>query len=588
MHIETFVKKNVYFDSMVLMQLTSRILKQPGVSKAQVMMGTDENRRTIKNKELLTKDVLSATPNDLFIVVEATDEDSAKRAVIHTLDSLDNKQDQNNDLSISYKSLKGAITNSTEANLVSVSLPGKYAFTEAKHALESNLNVFLFSDNVPLNEEITLKQIAKEKRRIVMGPDCGTAIVGGAALGFANAVRRGTIGVVGASGTGIQEVTTLIHKMGSGISHAIGTGGRDVKEEVGGRTLIAGLEWLAADPATKVILIVSKPPAKSVRNRVLNIIQSVDKPVVVNLLGSSEKEYETDNTFITETMEDAATLAVMLDRGEHNRLYNEPDLITISTKERNLLSPEQKYYRGLFSGGTFANEAALIISKKLKAVYGNISMPNILPLDDPFISIGHSCVDMGDDIFTVGKPHPILAPELRRERMLSEAADPETGLLFLDIVIGFGCHPDPATDFANYIAESKEIAAKQGRHLPVIVYLAGVEDDPQKYSQQVNILEASGAIVAPTNAVAARLACAILTGEIIPSHEFSTVTFKKKSSMSSKELPFDLPNKANVINIGLKAFGESLESQSIPVTYVNFSPPASGDSELMQILDDLL
>jgi FdrA protein len=586
MHIETYVKKNVYFDSMVLMQLTSRILKQPGVSKAQVMMGTDENRRTIKNKELLTNDVLSATPNDLFIVVEATDEDSAKNAVTHALESLDNKQDQSKELSISYKSLKGAITNSPAANLVAISLPGKYAYAEAKHALESDLNVFLFSDNVPLDEEISLKQIAK--RCIVMGPDCGTAIIGGAALGFANAARRGTIGIVGASGTGIQEVTTLIHKMGSGISHAIGTGGRDVKEEVGGGTLIAGLEWLAADPGTKVILIVSKPPSESVRDHVLKIIRSVNKPVVVNLLGSSEKEYKAENTFIAETMEDAATLAVMLDRGEHNRLYSEEDLVSISIKERSLLTPEQKYYRGLFSGGTFANEAALIISKKLNAVYGNISMPNILPLDDPFLSIGHSCVDMGDDIFTVGKPHPILAPELRRERMLSEAADPETGLIFLDIVIGFGCHPDPATEFTNYIVEAKEIAAKQGRHLPVIVYLAGVEDDPQKYSQQVKILETSGAIVAPTNAVAARLACGILTGEIIPSHEFSDITFKRNSSVSTKELPFDLPNKANVINIGLKAFGESLESQSIPVTYVSFSPPASGDSELMQILDDLL
>lgn len=588
MHIQTLIKNNVYFDSMVLMQLTSRILKQPGVQKAHVMMGTEENRRTIRDKELITDEVLKATPNDLFIIVAADDENCAKIAINSALDNLENTHENTGDLKLSYKSLVGAIQNHPEANLVSVSLPGKYAFSEARNALEAGLHVFLFSDNVPIEEEITLKKLAYEKKQIVMGPDCGTAILGGAALGFANAVRRGSIGVVGASGTGIQEVTTLIHRMGAGISHAIGTGGRDVKDFVGGGTLIAGLEWLAADPSTKVILMVSKPPDASVRDRVLDIIQTVNKPVVINLLGSSETEYRTGKVYVAETMEEAAFMAVMVDSHQQKDLYKEADLLQLAIGEHNRLDKGQKYYRGLFSGGTFANEAALILAKDFYPVHGNVSMPNIQPLEDPFNSIGHSCVDMGDDVFTVGKPHPILAPELRRERMLAEAANPETGMIFLDIVLGFGCHPDPAFEFAEFIKEAKALATEQGRYLPILAYVAGVEEDPQVYSRQVEILKASGAVVAPTNAAAARMAYTILTGNILPAPIYSPLSMDGDFKNSDRELPFELPEKANVINLGLKAFGESLESQNIPVTYVDFSPPAGGNSELMNLLNDLL
>src|SRR5580704_9603583 len=97
----------------------------------------------------------------------------------------------------------------------------------------------IFSDNVPIAEEASLKHEARERGLMVMGPDCGTAIIGGVPLAFANAVPRGDIGIIGASGTGIQEVSTLIARAGRGVRHAIGTGGRDMHAEVGGLTTLA-------------------------------------------------------------------------------------------------------------------------------------------------------------------------------------------------------------------------------------------------------------------------------------------------------------------------------------------------------------
>lgn len=593
MVIETLIKPNVYFDSLVLMHLSSSLLKQPGVSKAVVMMGTDENRATVKDKELLTEAVLKATPNDLFIVIAAESESAARAAIARAVDYLENKRSEDGREALCYKTLDAAIQNTPGANLVSISLPGKYAGAEARRALEAGLHVFLFSDNVPLQEELNLKQLAMSKKRLLMGPDCGTAILGGAALGFANAVRKGPIGVVGASGTGIQEVTTLIHRLGAGISHAIGTGTRDVSPDVNGATLVAGLEWMACDPQTSVILIVSKPPSPSAKEKVLEIVRRVDKPVVVNLLGSGAKDYQTENTYLAETMEDAALISVWLARGGapeslRSTLYQEDELKRLAAAEHSRLKPSQVYYRGLFSGGTFANEAAMLLKNSLDEVYGNISLPGILPLADAFASFKHTCVDMGDDIFTVGKPHPILAPALRRERILAEAADPSTAVIYLDVVLGFGGHPDPATEFAEFISEAKALAAKDGRHLPVIAYVAGVDEDPQNFTAQVETLRQSGALVAPTNAAATRLALGILSGHYPEAGSLALHPFNRPASSLETEPPFDLPERANVINIGLSAFAESLEQQQVPVTHVDFHPPAGGNEAMAKLLADML
>jgi FdrA protein len=263
----------------------------------------------------------------------------------------------------------------------------------------------------------------------------------------------------------------------------------------------------------------------------------------------------------------------------------------VAQRQRSRLKPEQVYYRGLFCGGTYANESALILMEALEeTVHGNISLSGVQQLEDPWKSAGHTCVDMGEDVFTVGKPHPILAPSLRRDRLMEEASDPNTGVVFLDVILGYGTHADPAGELATYIEEAKAHASEQGRHLPVIVNVCGVDEDPQDRSRQVDALRESGAIVAPTNAAATRLAAAILTGEFAQSTAPSIDPESPAEPGASWASPFALPKKreVHIINDGLVAFAESYREQEIPVTEVDFRPPAGGDEELADLLSEML
>lgn len=595
MHIQSTVRSNSYYDSLVLMQLSAKLLKQPGVQHAAVMMGTEENKHSIGNEDLITDNVRTARPNDLVIVVAADDSDAASAAIDHALTYLDEGQTGVAATTMSYRTLDGAIRNTPGANLVSISLPGKYAAEEAERALEAGLHVFLFSDNVPIDEEIALKARAARNNVLCMGADCGTAILGGAALGFANEVQRGSIGVVGASGTGIQEVTSLIHRLGAGISHAIGTGTHDVSERVGGQTLCAGIEWFAADADTDVIVIVSKPSAPTVTQKVQSLISECDKPVIVNLLGSSGDELQGDTVAVAETLEDAAVLAVAASTARsvnavRASLYTRDQLERLIKEQHARLTDIQQYFRGLFAGGTFTNESCLLLRRHLPNsddIFGNVSLPGVSPLDDPMTSQAHSCVDMGEDVFTVGKPHPILAPSLRRDRILQEAHDPETGIILLDIVIGHGAHESPAPEFAEYIEEATAIAAHDGRHLPIIVSVCGVDTDAQNRAEQVEILQEGGAIVAPTNSAATRIAIGILTGNL-PSVSPAPAPPATGAPPDTGAAPFTLPARANVINVGLVAFADSLEAQGVPVTHVDFHPPAGGDEKMAGLLADML
>src|SRR4030095_10708603 len=133
-----------------------------------------------------------------------------------------------------------------DADIALISVPGDYAAAEALKALAQGLNVMLFFDNVAIADERAIKLYARARTLLVMGPDCGTAIVNGVPLGFANVVRRGDIGLVAASGTGLQEVTCRIHNLGGGISQAIGTGGRDLKDAGGGMPVLQGAAARAA------------------------------------------------------------------------------------------------------------------------------------------------------------------------------------------------------------------------------------------------------------------------------------------------------------------------------------------------------
>ena len=372
----------------------------------------------------------------------------------------------------------------------------------------------IFSDNVPVEEEMALKQLAKETGRLLMGPDCGTAIVNGIPLGFANVVARGDIGVIAASGTGLQQVTCLVDKLGCGISQAFGTGGRDLSAAVGGLTMLKGLKILASEENTRVITLISKPPAPRVAKKILSAAANCGKPVVVNFLGAKAELPQQGNIFQVETLEQAAHMAVALSSGMETtnealprHCVEGPEIARIVAN----LSETQKFVRGLYSGGTFCYEALLLLEHDIGPVNSLSPQKSKQKLKDIWSSTGNTVLDLGDDLFTRGRPHPMIDHRLRHDRILQEARDGETAVILLDVVIGYGSHGNPADEVAVSIAAARE-TEKRGGVAPIFVtFVCGAKGDPQNLARQEEILRNAGAIVVESNAQAVRLASDILS-----------------------------------------------------------------------------
>jgi len=415
-----------------------------------------------------------------------------------------------------HKTLNSAIDAEPESNLVLISVPGEFATREAERALRAGKHVMIFSDGVPLEDEVRLKRLGREKGLLVMGPDCGTAIIKGVGLGFANVVKRGPVGMVAASGTGAQEVTSLI-SAGPGISHAIGTGGRDLSSEVGGITMLMGLRALAADSETETIVLISKPPSPEVAKSVLKAASESGKPTVVNFLGGDSKIIEGAGLTPAITLEDAAAKAIALQqRGEPRSVLFSADSDEIkrtAEREYKKIQPHQRYIRGIYSGGTFCSEAMLIERDLVGDVYSNVPLKSELELEDSNKSKEHTFVDMGEDEFTVeiGKPHPMIYHDLRQKRILDEASDSETAVILLDVVLGYGAHEDPAGALAPTLREAKKIAESEGRYLAVVASVCGTPQDPQNLTAQEKKLKDVGVVVMPSDAQAARMAALIAT-----------------------------------------------------------------------------
>ena len=370
----------------------------------------------------------------------------------------------------------------------------------------------MFSDHVPVEDELSLKRLAMENGLLLMGPDCGTSIIGGVGLGFANAVRRGPVGVIGASGTGTQEVTSLIHRWGSGISHAIGVGGRDLSDDIGAISTRQAINALERDSDTEVILLVSKPPGAATTALVNERIAACSKPVVTCYLGSKEDEAPISvNVTVVRNLDHAATSAIRLGGGIR---VDENSSVDIDTLEREAarLKPAQKFIRGVFSGGTLCYQAQQALRDTGLTVYSNEPLERGLKLPDSSSSIEHTLVDMGADEFTEGKPHPMVDSTQRIQRILSEANDPEVGVILLDCVLGYVAAEDPAGDIAPAISEAKRIARKRSEHLTIVASVCGTELDHQGLEAQVNVLEEAGAIVFTSGFQAARFASGLVTG----------------------------------------------------------------------------
>ncbi|MFN8635515.1 MAG: acyl-CoA synthetase FdrA [Chloroflexota bacterium] len=524
MPIAGLVKRQTYRDSVALMVLSTALAERDGVLQASAMMATPANLEILQATGLCAEAFAEAGPNDLCVAVEARDAEAVAAALAQAEALLNASPaarqsgfsgDRPAGVAWRPRTLQSAARARPDANIAVISVPGEHATLEARQALLAGLHVFLFSDNVPLADEIELKRLATARGLLLMGPDCGTASIGGAPLGFANAVRRGPIGVVGSSGTGLQEVTSLIHRLGGGVSHALGTGSRDLYEEVGGATFLAAVDALAADPETQVLVAVAKPGAPGVQARVLERLAASGKPTVVYFLGGARVG---DHPGILEAhdLEHAARCAVALADGEQPPAVAPSDEVEAWARQIVAgLSPGQVAVRGLFAGGTLAQELSA-------AVVGGLQGAGVHRVDDvaddastggapgEVLRVGpHRVLDLGDDAYTQGRPHPLIDPRLRNAELVAQAATGEVALFAIDVILGTGSHPDPAEALRPAINSAREAAQARGARLEILASLCGTDQDAQGYERQRAGLEAAGVRVARSSSMAAAVAARV-------------------------------------------------------------------------------
>lgn len=507
------IRKNTYYDSVTLMLISKDIKAMDGVEEALVGMGTDLNKELATNLNLSSPEVDALTPNDFFIVAKVDDEGRMAQ-IVEKVDDLLNQKKVAAGSDYRPATLDSALEHLPEANMVVISVPGKYAAAEVRKALNKDLHVMLFSDNVPVEDERKLKELAIEKGLLMMGPDCGTAIINQVPLAFANVIRKGNIGVVGASGTGTQEVTVLIDKLGGGTSQVIGTGGRDLKSEVGGLMMIQGMEALMNDPATEVIVLISKPPAPEVAAKVLELVKQTSKPVVVDFIGGNPEQIVNAGAIACTTLEDTAHKAVALAKGQEPVDFDgfsigDEVVAKMVAGEKGKMASGQKYLRGLYTGGTLADEAMKMLGTAIGGIYSNIPLSPEFELASPDAYKEHTCIDLGDDMFTVGRPHPMIDPSTRTERVV-DAVDETVAVMLLDIVLGYGSHMDPAGEMVSAIEAAKQKLVDKGGYLSVVCSICGTEGDPQSLANSKKALEDAGVIVMESNAQAVRFAERIL------------------------------------------------------------------------------
>jgi len=495
------VRRGAYYDSVSLMQVSKAVRDAPGISAALVAMATDLNIDLLAGMGFTVAEAVG--PNDMLVAFRGEDQ-AAIKAGTSALDaalaglkaagaSAEGFGEAPPPRTLGTAAARGG------ANLALISVPGVNAFVEAMDAVTSGVSVVLFSDNVSVEQEIALKDAAAASDVLVMGPDCGTAVVAGVALGFANLVRAGSVGLVAASGTGAQQVMCLLDIAGVGMSHCLGVGGRDLSSAVGGRSTRQALAALAADPSTGSIIVVSKPPAAEVLAAIQAYAGTLGKPVHWAILGAGRPDLT------------AAVEAALPTSADDIPVW--PQWISESQIEASIDTKAKRsngFLRGLFCGGTLADEAMIIASERLGPIRSNIPLSPELALGPDLNSDSHAVIDFGDDRLTRGRPHPMIDPSLRLERIAVEGDDPTCAVLLLDLVLGFGSHPDPAEELAAAIAAARKAAASDGRELPVVVSLIGVENDPQGLTSCAKTLQASGASVFVSNARATRHALSLL------------------------------------------------------------------------------
>ncbi len=488
------LRRGAYHDSVSLMQVSRAATQVEGVASALVAMGTELNLDLLRGMGFVVPAATGAA--DLLVAVRGDDGaalDRGRAAVDAELAALARGTSGGPAEAAPARTVASAARR-LDANMALVSVPGTSAAVETFDALEAGLSVMVFSDNVPVEQEVRLKDAAAERGLLVMGPDCGTAVVGGVGLGFANAVRPGPVGLVAASGTGAQQVMCLLDTREVGVSACLGVGGRDLSAAVGGRSTRAALALLDDDPGTELVVLISKPPDPAVAADITAYAESLDTPVLLALLGPGRD----DLTSVARRAVEAVGVQ-----------WKEPwswDGQPAATTGGGL--------RGLFAGGTLCDEAMLIVSEAVGEVRSNIPLRPEWAVGRDLRASGHLMLDFGDDALTQGRPHPMIDQRSRLDRIATEAVDPTCGVLLLDVVLGHAAHPDPAAELAPALAQAREAARADGRDLGLVISLCATTDEPQDPRRQAELLHEAGAAVFVSNAAAARRAVELVTGAL--------------------------------------------------------------------------
>ncbi len=507
MAIYVKIEKNRYIDSLQTLFTTALLNDHEGIEIGYVNMANTAFKEVLRKEEMLLPEIEALSDADFVMVARCTSQklfDEAVAAI--NKDAFSVSTDRSG---TSFRTIQEAKAGHPEANICTIAVPGEYVLEEVVKALDAGLHCVVFSNNVPLEDERKMKELAVEKGLLCMGPDCGVANINGAALVLASINNRGPFGICGASGTGIQHVAAILHECETGISQAIGTGGNDLKEPVGGLMMQLGISALEADPDTKYIILISRKPADSVLEVLLKKIGSCKKPVVVFFMGCDKALIEKHGGIFASNLDDCAEKALNL-IGKTFSLDTEQEIRALAGKIAEGVNPKQKYLRGLYTGGTYMDEAMRTMEPVLGPVWSNAPLKSQFKLENSSVSKENTCVDYGEEEFTKGRPHPAIDPSVRRPAILKEAGDPEVAVILLDFILTPPGHMEPVGYVLDDIKTAMDMAKAEGRKLVFIGTILGTDADLQNKKEQSEKLQEAGVVVCKTNHTASRLATEII------------------------------------------------------------------------------
>ena len=504
MELFTILQKDTYTDSLASLCTMSVLMECEGIESAYAGMATASSKQTMEELGLVNDTVRTAGENDFIIAARAASREAFEAAMAQT-----KKDAPAVELKLTYSTVEEAVRGNPRANICSIAVPGEYACEVTKQALELGLHCIVFSANVPLEQEREMKELAREKGLLCMGPDCGVANINGAAFVLSSINNRGPFGICGASGCGIQHVAAFLHEAGSGVSQTIGTGGSDLKEPVGGISMLMGIDALENDPGTQYIVLISRKPANSVLHALTARIRQCKKPVVACFMGADRAAVEASGALWADDLDTCAQQALLLIDKEIP-FDSDEELTALAQSAIEGMSREQKYVRGIYCGGTYCDEVMQTMQRTIGGIHSNCPLSPDLQLADPRVSVGNTVVDSGEEEFTRGRPHPTLEPSMRLPLIAKEGEDPETAVILLDFILTPPEHIDPAGVTLPALIRTMEAARARGGKIAVVCSVLGTDADLQNVSLQRQKLLDAGVYVCRSNRQAGQLAAKII------------------------------------------------------------------------------